>query len=81
MVLDLNSEDTLNVDEIAPGGKYGYGIGHSDGRHKTPDRVLNTVKERRVRSLPWAPASAVSRWHTSFNLTVRTWTTVISEKN
>ena len=35
--------------EYQPGGKYGYRLGHSDGNYNIPDRVLNTVEDRKVK--------------------------------
>lgn len=42
-------ESNGEVDETGPGSKYGYRIGHSDGTYTVPDRVLNSVDDRKVR--------------------------------
>ena len=39
------------IPDDQPGGKYGYRLGHSDGTYTIPDRVLNTVDDRKVRVL------------------------------
>lgn len=52
MVFDIKNTPDKNgssVDDNAPGGKYGYRIGHSDGEYQVPDRVLNSVDDRKVR--------------------------------
>lgn len=51
MVFDIKEQPSTNgsFDENAPGGKYGYRIGHSDGTYTVPDRVLNSVDDRNVR--------------------------------
>ena len=52
MVFEIHEEEEdSQVDPDGPGGKYGYRIGHSDGSYKIPDRVLNTVDDRNVRSV------------------------------
>ena len=54
MVFDIKNNLSSNgdgpaIDENAPGGKYGYRIGHSDGSYSIPDRILNSVDDRKVR--------------------------------
>ena len=44
-----NKDDDPNVDPHGPGGKYGYRIGHADGGYAIPDRVLNSVEDRKVK--------------------------------
>ena len=52
MVFELQQEDeNSEVDPDGPGGRFGYRIGHTDGKYKIPDRVLNTVDDRNVRVL------------------------------
>jgi hypothetical protein len=40
-----------NIDDNEPGGKYGYRLGHTQGDYTIPDRVLNTVEDRKVKVL------------------------------
>ncbi len=51
MVFDIKDAPpaTGDINENGPGGKYGYRIGHSDGTYTIPDRVLNSVEDRKVR--------------------------------
>ena len=52
MVFDSKATATngdVDVDENAPGGTYGYRLGHTDGAYTIPDRVLNSVDDRKVR--------------------------------
>ena len=51
MVFDINPSavSSSDIDDDAPGGKYGYRIGHSNGEYTIPDRVLHTQDDRKVR--------------------------------
>lgn len=51
MVFDIKQTPSSNgsINEHAPGGKYGYRLGHSDGAYTVPDRVLHSVDDRTVR--------------------------------
>ncbi|CAK1365721.1 putative sterigmatocystin biosynthesis monooxygenase stcW [Cercospora beticola] len=41
--------DNDGIDENAPGGKYGYRLGHSLGDYTVPDRILNAEDDRPVK--------------------------------
>lgn len=50
MVFEIHEDDEdTQVDPDGPGGKFGYRIGHSDGKYKIPDRILHTLDDRNVR--------------------------------
>lgn len=54
MVFDKSATDGADQNEIPEneaGGKYGYRIGHTDGTYTIPDRILNTVDDRKVKVL------------------------------
>lgn len=63
MVFEIHetNEDDSQVDPDGPGGQFGYRIGHTDGKYKIPDRVLNTVDDRNVR-LVVSPSLRLSRY-------------------
>ena len=50
MVFDkIASDGENNIPDHEPGGKYGYRLNHSDENYNIPDRVLNTVEDRKVK--------------------------------
>ncbi len=53
MVFEFNEDESSHVDPDAPGGKYGYRIGHRDEEtgYAIPDRILNSVDDRNIRVL------------------------------
>lgn len=55
MVFDKHAYESDDEDnhiaEDDPGGKYGYRHGHCEGTYSIPDRVLNTVDDRKVKVL------------------------------
>lgn len=54
MVFDKNAtggDETNGISDHEAGGKFGYRLGHSDGNYTIPDRVLNTVGDRKVKVL------------------------------
>lgn len=40
-----NGHDGTEIPDDAPGGKYGYRLGHTLGDYTIPDRVLNSVDD------------------------------------
>lgn len=61
MVFEYHGEEETEIDPNSSGGKYGYRIGHTDGKYTIPDRVLNTVDDRNVKVLTVCLDSPPSR--------------------